>query len=89
MIPTMLIAAIFAIARIWIGFNIEPDSFTWIAAYKDAAHLFMGGLTLSAWLAQPGSWSSLMFWKVKLCWQWQVFWFLNVVEVITAILSRT
>jgi len=72
---TILIGIILALIRIWMGFNIEPDSFHWTQAYKDTAHLFMGGLLVSAWIASSR-------------WKWVLFWSLNIVEVAVAIFSR-
>lgn len=72
---TIAIGMLLAAVRIWIGFNIEPESFHWVQAYKDAAHLFMGGLAV-AW------------WHGRQRWQWRLFWALNVVEVAVAVMSR-
>lgn len=86
---TIAFGLLLAAGRVLIGMNHPPESFDWLQAYKDTAHLFMGGLFIAAWYAQPGSWSSLMFWRIKrLKWQWWLFWLLNVVEVTMAILSR-
>jgi hypothetical protein len=41
---TVAFGVVLALSRVWLGFNVEPDPFTWPQAYKDAAHLFMGGL---------------------------------------------
>lgn len=72
---TLAIGLLLAATRIWIGFHIEPESFHWVQAYKDAAHLFMGGLA-TAWYLQRNNW------------QWRLFWGLNLVEVVVAVLSR-
>jgi hypothetical protein len=48
-------AFILALIRIWMGFNVPPDTFSWAAAYKDTAHIFIGGL-LVAWRTQKQRW---------------------------------
>jgi len=72
---TVAIGLVLAVARVWIGFNVEPESFAWSQAYKDVAHLFMGGLAVAWWIK-------------RLRWQWWLFWALNIVEVGVAIASR-
>ena len=72
---TITIGAILAALRVWLGINVEPESFEWVQAYKDAAHLFIGGLA-AAW------------WHMRRRWQWWLFWALNAVEVGVAIWSR-
>jgi hypothetical protein len=72
---TILFAIFLAVVRVIIGFNVEPEHFTWVQLYKDFAHLFMGGL-FAFWLNQ------------KKAWQWRLFWILNVVEVAVAVFSR-
>ena len=71
----IVIGMVLAVSRIWVGVNIEPESFQWVQVYKDAAHMFMGGLAV-AW------------WHKQYHWQWLLFWTLNVVEVAVAIWSR-
>jgi hypothetical protein len=72
---TILIGILFILSRIYIGMNFEPDSFSWLAAYKDAAHIFMGSLGACWWIQRHK-------------WQWNLFWLLNFVEVSVAIWSR-
>lgn len=72
---TIIIGVLFGIARVWLGFNVEPESFEWAQAYKDAAHLFIGGLAVAWWFQRK--------W-----WQWNMFWALNAVEVVVAVWSR-
>lgn len=72
---TLAIGIGLAIARIWIGFHVAPESFSWFQAYKDSAHLFMGGLAVAWWFQRTR-------------WQWWLFWSLNVIEVTVAVLSR-
>lgn len=72
---TIFVGVLLMISRVWMGFNVPPTSPTWGDVYKDAAHLFMGGLVVCAW--RDGK-----------KWQWLLFWSLNVVEVAVAILSR-
>lgn len=69
---TIAIAVLFAVARIWVGLNFTPEPFHWLQAYKDAAHLFMGGLAVAWWLQ-------------RFRWQWWTFWALNVIEVAVAV----
>ena len=72
---TLAIGIVLAASRIWLGFTVEPEAFSWFQAYKDAAHLFMGGLAV-AW------------WVKRLAWQWWLFWILNGIEVAVAVISR-
>jgi hypothetical protein len=61
--------------RIWIGINFEPEPFHLLQAYKDIAHVFIGGLGV-AWYYS------------KEHWQWHLFWFMCGVEITTAIITR-
>ncbi len=61
--------------RIWMGFNVEPESFSWAQAYKDTAHLFMGGLAVAVY-------------RDKLLSQRILFVSLCVLEVVVAVASR-
>lgn len=72
---TIAIGILFIVTRIWIGMTVEPESFHWVQAYKDAAHLFIGGLAVAWWFNRHR-------------WQWRLFWLLNAVEVAVAVLSR-
>jgi len=72
---TLVFAVALAAVRIWMGFNVEPESFQWVQLYKDVAHLFMGGLFVAWWIKRQR-------------WQWQLFWALNAVEVAVAVFSR-
>lgn len=72
---TLAIAALLAAARIWLGFNVEPEAFQWVQVYKDSAHLFMGGLAVAWWYGRHD-------------WQWLLFCAMCVLEVTVAILSR-
>lgn len=100
---TLAIGLALAVIRIWIGFNIHPESFHWIQAYKDSAHLFMGGLAVSWWVnrvkyrdvcimlkncVDVNLYETCTFWVSVQPWQWWLFWALNVVEVSVAVLSR-
>ena len=71
----ILIGSVLAAVRIWMGLNIEPEVFEWLQAYKDVAHVFIGGLAVAWWFQRSD-------------WQWWLFWALNAVEVSVAILSR-
>lgn len=71
----LVVGLLFAIGRVWLGVNVEPDAFTWPAAYKAAAHLFVGGLAVSAW-------------RDKQAWQLSLFWGLCGLEIAVAIWSR-
>lgn len=73
---TMLVGLLLIVSRIWMGLNIEPDPFHWVQAYKDVAHLFMGGLFVAWWVKRHR-------------WQWWLFWVLNAVEVSVAVWSRS
>lgn len=72
---TVAIGIALALARVWIGASIEPEAFHWIQVYKDAAHLFMGGLAVAWWFGRHR-------------WQWWLFWSLNAIEVAVAVWSR-
>jgi hypothetical protein len=72
---TLAIGFVFAVSRIWLGFIVEPEPFSWFSVYKDAAHMFI------IWLATA-------WWFQRHAWQWWLFWALNVVEVSVAIWSR-
>lgn len=63
---------VLAVLRVVIGLLVEPVSPTWVDVYKDAAHLFMGGLAV-AWLYDGYKWQKLLFWG------------LVVLEVVVAI----
>jgi hypothetical protein len=69
----ILIGVLFILSRIWLGWNPLPDF--WMDVYKDAAHVFVGGIG-GAWLASGKSW------------RWRLFWSLNITEVAVAVLSR-
>ena len=98
---TILIGVLLAAVRIWLGFNIEPESFRWDQVFKDAAHLFMGGLAVAWWFNRyeltDEDWddtedNSALFEALTWCllqpWQWWLFWSLNAIEVAVAVLSR-
>jgi hypothetical protein len=72
---TIAIGVVLAVIRIVMGATSEPEAFQLLQAYKDAAHIFMGGLGV-AW------------WHMRQAWQWKLFWCLNAVEVAVAVLSR-
>ena len=72
---TILFGMLLIVIRIWIGCTVEPEQFNWVAAFKDTAHLFMGGLAVAWWIQ-------------KHPWQWKLFWVLNLVEIAVAVLSR-
>lgn len=67
------VAALLATARVYIGMNFPPEPFSWVDAYKDLAHLFVGGLLVSAINGRG---------------YWPTFWALCIVEVGVAVLSR-
>ena len=72
---TILVAVILAVLRIYIGATVEPPKMDLVDVYKDAAHLFIGGLFVAWWIRRQA-------------WQMVVFVLLNVVEVAVAIWSR-
>lgn len=72
---TLAIGFVLVFLRVYLGFHVEPEPFTWFQLYKDAAHLFMGGLAVAWWFQRTR-------------WQWWLFWALNAVEVAVAVLSR-
>jgi hypothetical protein len=72
---TIAFALFLAAVRIWMGFNVPPDTFAWSQAYKDVAHLFMGGLFVAWRYARRG-------------WQIRLFVAMCVLEVAVAVLSR-
>lgn len=75
MVKVLLFAAVLAVIRVWIGLNVQPESFEWVQAYKDVAHVFMGGLYVS--------------WRYsRKHWQRDLFWGMCAIEVVVATLSR-
>lgn len=72
---TLLICAAFIVGRIAIGVTIPPEHATFTDFFKDAAHLFIGGLATAAWIHKNKT-------------LWILFWALIVVEVAVAVLSR-
>lgn len=83
--------------------GVEPEPFNWFDFYKDMAHVFIGGLIISwwnnsppfsplwmqsqplwPWHARAQIWFCLQFYS----WQWNLAWFLIVLEIITATLTR-
>lgn len=72
---TIAIGLTLAVARIWIGCNVAPEAFAWDQAYKDSAHLFIGGLAVAAW-------------RDEHAWQWRLFSGLCILEVTVALWSR-
>lgn len=75
MLLLWIVALALAIVRVYLGMYVEPESFTWVNAYKDMAHVFIGGLLVAAWLKKNRT-------------LWFLFWALNIVEVTVAIWSR-
>lgn len=69
------IGVILGAMRVWMGFTFPPEDFQWLQAYKDAAHLFMGGLGVAWWIQRQ-------------TWQWVLFLLLSVLEVGVAVASR-
>lgn len=72
---TIAFAIVLAALRIYIGFACVPEHFTWVSAFKDVAHLFMGGLLVALWMQRKR-------------WQHITFWSMNALEVAVAVLSR-
>lgn len=72
---TIMFGVFLAVVRVWIGFTVEPEPFAMTQAYKDTAHLFMGGLAVAAW-------------RDRQAWQHVLFWGLCVLEVAVAVFSR-
>lgn len=64
-----------AILRTALALEHPPEPFTWFNAYKDIAHVYVGGLGVAWWIQRQ---------------QWQIVLFvgLNGVEVAAAIYSR-
>lgn len=72
---TIVIAAVIAAIRVYIGIAMEPEHISFVDVYKDTAHLFIGGLAVAWWIK-------------RLPWQWYLFWLLNALEVAMAVFSR-
>lgn len=85
MIPTLAFAILLAVIRLWIGLNIPPESFQWVEAYKDVAHLFMGGLGVAWWMHLESEEAEF---EPALNWQFWLFVALCIIEVAVAIFSR-
>lgn len=67
------IAIVLTLFRVYLGATVEPESMTWLDAYKDVAHFYMGYLLALA--IQNKKW-------------WPLFWGMTVLEVTVAVLSR-
>ena len=63
------------VLRISLALEYPPESFTWFNAYKDIAHVYIGGVGTAWWIQRQ---------------QWQIVLFLgvNAVEVTAAVFSR-
>jgi hypothetical protein len=72
---TIAAGVLLAASRIALSPIVEPTGFEWLSAYKDAAHLFMGGLFVAAIRDHKR-------------WQWVLFWSLNLIEVACAMIGR-
>lgn len=85
----IVFAAILAALRVWIGFTVEPEHFSWVSLYKDVAHLFMGGLAVYAHNLQPFQARFLLpqNWG-RMIRMWRLFWLMNLLEIAVATLSR-
>lgn len=68
------IAALLAIARVYLGMTEPPRSASWQGSYEALAHVFIGGLLVAAINGRG--------------WQWPVFWGLCLVEVSVAVVTR-
>lgn len=78
--PIIVMCVLFlVIARVVIAFTVEPQHISLVGSYKAIAHLFMGGLAVSAWND-----NNALAHDVK----WAAFWFLCLVEVASATVSR-
>jgi len=73
--PTIIFGILFGIVRVVIGATVTPSSPTLVDVFKDAVHLYMGGLFV-AWRFQKTDWQKWLFWS--LC----------ALEVAVAALSR-
>lgn len=71
---TVAAGIVFAMIRIWIGFNCEPTSATGLDVFKDMVHVYMGALGVFAWLSNG--------------WARGLFWSLCFVEVAVAVIQR-
>lgn len=81
--PWIIIAALLAILRVVIAFNVPPSGLSWVGSYQAAAHIFIGVLAGCAY-CQQGEW-----WKQ--CGpisKWELFGMLCVIEVAAAVVSR-
>ena len=73
------IAIVFAVLRVWIGMTISPEPMTWVAVYKDFAHIFIGILGTTWYLYRDVYTADIA---------WMLFWALVGVEVTVAVASR-
>lgn len=80
------IGIVFAILRIMLAFIVPPETFVWrtfgMSCFKDASHLFIGGLVVAWWYEHRSGWNAKSFAFGNL------FWFLCVIETVVAIASR-
>lgn len=71
----IITAVVLALGRLYIGLNIPPEPMSFSDVYKDVAHLYMGGLFVTARMKNKK-------------WLWSLFWGLGALEVVIAVLSR-
>ena len=71
---TVLAGVFLAAVRVWMAATAPDPSFL-LDSYKAMAHVYMGGLLVSAWIRGHR-------------WQWVLFWLLCAVEVGAVIVSK-
>lgn len=69
------VGLLLAASRIALVPFVETPPFAWFNVYKDLAHLFMGGLLVASL-------------RDRLRWQWVLFWSLNAIETVCAVVGR-
>lgn len=70
-----LVGIALACLRISLALEHPPEPFTWFNAYKDIAHVYVGGLGVAWWIQR---------------YQWQLVLFIGIngIEVASAVFSR-
>lgn len=93
---------VFAAIRLLLAFGVVSLEGHWLAGFTAIAHVYMGVLLHFWWVNRlklvyvreqfpakvRNDPSVLVYWVSEQPWQWHFFWFMNAVEVFSAIKSR-
>ena len=78
---------VFAATRLAMAFGVLSIEGHWLAGFTAIAHVYMGVLLHCWWVERP-KFETVKQWLYDQPWQWHFFWFMNAVEVFSAIKSR-